>query len=77
MSALGQKRTCAAQNVMSALPPIADRCDANRDVRFVPRADIQEAARTRGYRRGEYAMQDFNARLAIRKISVASGTLPS
>jgi hypothetical protein len=31
----------------------------------------------RGYRRGEYAMQDFNARLAIREISVASGTLPS
>src|SRR5262249_54663508 len=24
MSALGQKQTCAAQNVMSALPPIAD-----------------------------------------------------
>ena len=24
MSALGQKQTCAAQKVMSALPPIAD-----------------------------------------------------
>ena len=40
MSALGQKQTCAVQNVMSALPPIADMCDATRDVRFVPIADI-------------------------------------
>ena len=29
MSALGQKQTCAAQNVMSALPPIADMCGAS------------------------------------------------
>ena len=28
MSALGQKRTCAAQNAMSALPPKADICSA-------------------------------------------------
>ena len=28
MSALGQKRTCAVQNAMSALPPIADMCGA-------------------------------------------------
>jgi hypothetical protein len=40
MSALGQKQTCAVQNVMSALPPIADMCGATRDVRFVPIADI-------------------------------------
>ena len=40
MSALGQKQTCAAQKVMSALPPIADMCGATRDVRFVPEADI-------------------------------------
>ena len=40
MSALGQKRTCAVQNVMSALPPIADMCSATRHVRFVPIADI-------------------------------------
>ena len=40
MSALGQKQTCAAQNVMSALPPIADMCGATTDVRFVPIADI-------------------------------------
>ena len=33
MSALGQKQTCAAQNVMSALPPIADVCSALVDVR--------------------------------------------
>jgi hypothetical protein len=37
MSALGQKQTCAAQKVMSALPPIADMCGALADVRFVPR----------------------------------------
>ncbi|MGB8091079.1 MAG: hypothetical protein WCF62_10335, partial [Pseudolabrys sp.] len=36
MSALGQKQTFAMQNVMSALPPIADMCGAARDVRFVP-----------------------------------------
>ena len=40
MSALGQKRTCAVQNVMSALPPKADMCGATRHVRFVPIADI-------------------------------------
>ena len=40
MSALGQKQTFAVQNVMSALPPKADMCGANRDVRFVPKADI-------------------------------------
>ena len=36
MSALGQKRTYAAQQVMSALPPIADMCSALAHVRFVP-----------------------------------------
>ena len=41
MSALGQKQTCSAQKVMSALPPIADMCVATRDVRFVPLADIR------------------------------------
>ena len=40
MSALGQKQTCAAQKVMSALPPKADMCSATSDVRFVPIADI-------------------------------------
>ena len=36
MSALGHKRTCAVQEGMSALHPIADMCAATRDVRFVP-----------------------------------------
>ena len=40
MSALGQKQTFAVQNVMSALPPIADMCSARVHVRFVPIADI-------------------------------------
>ena len=40
MSALGQKQTCAAQKVMSALPPKADMCSALADVGFVPKADI-------------------------------------
>src|SRR5262249_9681929 len=54
MSGLGQKRTCAAQKPMSALPPIAtglrqkvmsalppkaDMCGANSDVRYGPIAD--------------------------------------
>ena len=30
---LGQKQTFAVQNVMSALPPIADMCSATRHVR--------------------------------------------
>ena len=29
MSAMGQKQTFALQNVMSALPPIADMCGAS------------------------------------------------
>jgi len=40
MSALGHKRTFAAQNVMSALPPKADICSALAHVRFVPIADM-------------------------------------
>ena len=40
MSALGQKQTCAVQNGMSALLPIADMCGALGGVRFVPIADI-------------------------------------
>ena len=40
MSALGHKRTFAVQNGMSALPPKADMCSAQADVRFVPIADI-------------------------------------
>jgi len=43
MSALGQKQTCAAQKVMSALPPKADMCSATRHVRLVPIADISYA----------------------------------
>ena len=46
MSALGQKQTCAAQKVMSALPPKADMCSATRDVRFVPIADMTIMAAT-------------------------------
>ena len=44
MSALGQKQTCAAQKVMSALPPKADMCGAIRDVPFVPIANSCTAA---------------------------------
>src|SRR5215467_3199016 len=40
MSALGQKQTCAVHQPMSALPPIADKCCATRDVRLGPKADI-------------------------------------
>ena len=42
MSALGQKRTFAAQTRMSALPPKADMCAATRDVRFVPIATLDK-----------------------------------
>src|SRR5215469_16230525 len=39
MSALGHKRSCAAQNGMPALLPKADMCGATRDVRFGPKSD--------------------------------------
>ena len=37
---LGHKRTYVVQKGMSALPPKADMCSAQADVRFVPKADI-------------------------------------
>jgi len=40
MSALGQKRTSEYARPMSALPPKADMVQHDRDVRFVPKADI-------------------------------------
>ena len=52
MSALGQKRTCAVQNGMSALPLIADMCGAKRNVRFVPIADSCRSTVGRLYRFG-------------------------
>ena len=42
MSALGQKRTVSGISAMSALPPKADIAQRDRDVRFVPKADIGE-----------------------------------
>ena len=44
MSALGHKRTWRCQISMSALPPKADMCCATRDVRFVPKAALQQTA---------------------------------
>jgi hypothetical protein len=40
MSALGQNPTQRPSNSMSALPPKADIVQQDRDVRFVPKADI-------------------------------------
>jgi hypothetical protein len=40
MSALGQKQTFALRQVMPALPPMADILRPERDVRFVPIADM-------------------------------------
>ena len=42
MSALGQKQTSSNLRPMSALPPIADMCSAQANVRFVPIADIDK-----------------------------------
>jgi hypothetical protein len=41
MSALGQKQTSVHVRAMSALHPRADIDDVGRDVRFVPKADMQ------------------------------------
>jgi hypothetical protein len=45
MSALGQKRTLKRLHTMSTLPPKADIVQHNRDVRFVPIADIRQSSR--------------------------------
>jgi hypothetical protein len=44
MSALGHKQTFAAQKGMSALPPKADMCGANKNVRYWAKADILNAS---------------------------------
>jgi hypothetical protein len=40
-SALGQKQTSHSKIAMSASPPKADIAERDRDVRFVPKADIR------------------------------------
>jgi len=69
MSALGQKQTCALQNVMSALHPIAtaNADSAKGHVCFTPKADM--CAATRDVRFGPIA--DIGARQCA-----ASGTRP-
>jgi|KBSMisStandDraft_5_1062788.scaffolds.fasta_scaffold73016_5 hypothetical protein len=46
MSALGQTQTCAAQKGTSALPPKADMCNAQANVRLVP-ADVKQKQKDR------------------------------
>jgi hypothetical protein len=45
MCAFGQKQTCRRELVMSALPPKADMCGANSDVRYGPIADMVKLQR--------------------------------
>jgi hypothetical protein len=40
MSALGHQQTFREAGAMSALPPKADMCSAQADIRFGPEADI-------------------------------------
>jgi hypothetical protein len=47
MSALGHKRTLELVSVMSALPRKADIRWSVRDVRFVPKADIEVFQQTK------------------------------
>src|SRR5262249_2146678 len=51
MSALGQKRTCAAHTLMSALPLKATLNATYGNVRFGPKADIRAIIRS-AHRRG-------------------------
>jgi len=44
MSEMGQKQTLQCACVMSALPSKADIAESDRDVHFVPKADIRCAA---------------------------------
>jgi hypothetical protein len=53
MSALGQKQTWRSENVMSALPPKADIVERDKDVCFVPKADIASALSNVRPRRAE------------------------
>jgi len=65
MSALGQKRTCALQNAMSALHPKATSNATHMHARFGPRTDIPPLSNKRGSaRQGD---RDFGelARLRI------------
>jgi hypothetical protein len=48
MSALGHKRTLPNVCAMSALPLIADMCDAKTNVCFGPTADIDLSLTNRG-----------------------------
>ena len=59
MSALGQKRTCAAQKVMSALPPKPDIDEREKYVR-----DIEQAALNRPPRCCLLTMTKIARRLA-------------
>ena len=63
LTALGQKQTCAVQNAMSALPPIADMCGATQNVRLVPMADIAQIPGLPNRRR--YACDDRNRTLPV------------
>ncbi|MGB5180944.1 MAG: hypothetical protein WBO12_01965 [Xanthobacteraceae bacterium] len=49
MSASGHKRTWRLQFAMSALHSIADIAERDRDVRFVPKADILRCNKERHY----------------------------
>src|SRR6516165_8361660 len=46
MSALGQKQTSRRLQPMSALPPKADIGTQSRNVRYVPKADMRDPAKT-------------------------------
>jgi hypothetical protein len=46
LSALGHKRTLCCIRVMSGLAPKADMVQRDRDVRFVPKADIGQITNT-------------------------------
>ena len=61
MSALGHKRTWAVQNVMSALPPIADMGGARSHVCFVPKADMVWLLFDHLVRNGDYPWRQLNA----------------
>jgi hypothetical protein len=72
MSALGQKQTFAVQNVMSALPPIADICSALAHVRFVPIADIAVKA---GPRWKEFISNSFPGKVPELKCAYQIGQI--
>jgi hypothetical protein len=67
MSALGHKRTFAVQKRMSALPPKADIPSAERNVCFVPIADIDNPGLMFSIHRKSISIRSLHRRQRVKR----------